>query len=204
MNRKEGGSMKRSKKSSVKTVFTMCVLVCVIFGAFVYFSKREVEDHSEIIVEQTEAEKLLSKDITSEYPPTAREVIKLYSRIVKCIHGGEQLEEEQTTSLGKLMLNLYSEELLEKNPQDEYINNLLSEVEEYKSVDREVVSYAIDSGDNVIEWSDNGDNFSRILATFTLREATTYNKTCEEFVLIKNEEGQWKIHGWQLADIEDM
>ncbi len=195
--------MTRSKKSSVKTVFVMCVLVCVIFGAFVYFANRENDD-SEIVAEQTEVEKLLSKDTTSEYPPTAREVIKLYSRVVKCIHGEEKLDEEQITSLGKLMLSLYSKELLEDNPQDEYFNKLLSEAKEYKNADREVISYAIDSGDNVIEWSDNGDNFSRILATFTLREGTAYNKTCEEFILIQNEKGQWKILGWKLADKEDM
>lgn len=196
--------MKRSKKSSVKTVFTMCLVVCVIFGAFVYFTNREEEDRAEIAVEQTEAEKLLSKDMTSEYPPTAREVIKLYSRIVKCIHGEEELEEEQIKSLGKLMLTLYSEELLNKNPQDEYMNQLLAEVNEYKSSDREVISYAIDSGENVIEWSSDGEDFSRILAIFTIREGNTFNKTCEEFILKKDGEDQWKIIGWQLADKEDM
>lgn len=195
--------MTHSKKSSIKTILTMIIIVCIIFGAFVYFSNRKDEDHSEIAVEQTEAEKLLDKDTVEDYPPTAREVVKRYSRILKCIHGDE-LSTQQTKALGEEVLALYDGELLEQNPKDQYLDNLLNEIEEYKAVNRTVVSYAIDSGDNAVNWTKDGVDYSRILATYTLKEGSSYNKTCEEFILKKNTNDQWKILGWRLADKEDM
>ncbi|MDD5937268.1 MAG: hypothetical protein PUC65_17155 [Clostridiales bacterium] len=195
--------MTHSKKSTFKTIVTMSIIVCLIFGAFVYFSNRKDADHSEIAVEQTEVEKLLSKDTTDKYPPTAREVIKRYSRILKCIHG-EKLSETEIKSLGEVILNLYSEELLANNPHDEYMESLLEEVKEYHDLKKEVVSYAIDSGNNVVTWTMDGVEYSRILATYTIKEGSSYNKTCEEFVLKKNQDDQWKILGWRLADKEDM
>ena len=84
------------------------------------------------------------------------------------------------------------------------MESLLEEVKEYHDLKKEVVSYAIDSGNNVVTWTMDGVEYSRILATYTIKEGSSYNKTCEEFVLKKNQDDQWKILGWRLADKEDM
>lgn len=193
--------MKRSKKSTVNTIIVMIVLAGLIFCAFMYITNKEDKEKVEVAVEQTEVEKLLAKD--NVYPPTPREVLKRYCRILKCIYSGETTDEE-VASLGEQVLNLYSDELLEKNPHDDYMNQLTGEVISYREGKKTVDSYAIDSGDNVITWKENEKEYARILAVFTLKEDSSYVKTCEEFLLEKNESGQWKIVGWRLADKEDL
>ena len=194
--------MTKSKKSTVKTVTIMIVLAGIIFCAFMYFINREDTD-SIAETEQSEVEKLLAKDFSKEYPPTAREVVKRFARILKCIYSGEVTTDE-VTQLGELILGLYSEELLAVNPYDSYIEQLLNEVEEYSDANRVVISYMVDSGDNTVTWKKDGVDYSRILATFTTQEETIFNKSSEEFVLKLDEDGHWKIVGWRIVDKEDL
>ena len=194
--------MTKSKKSTVKTVTIMIVLAGIIFCAFMYFMNRE-DAESVSGTEQTEVEKLLAKDFSKEYPPTAREVMKRYARILKCIYSGE-VSTDEVAQLGELILGLYSEELLAANPYESYMKELQNEVEEYSEANRVVISYMVDSGDNTITWTKDGIDYSRILATFTTQEDTIFNKSSEEFVLKLDEEGRWKIVGWRIVDKEDL
>lgn len=195
--------MKSTKRNTTKTIFFMIVLVCLIFSAFMYFSKREDKEKAEVVVEQSEVEKILTKDLEKEYPPTAREVLKFYSRIVKCVHSGE-LSEDEVTKLGDTLMLLYSKTLLKENPREVYIQSLLEEVSDYKKVGKTVTSYAIDTAENAITWTKDGIDYARLLATFTTKEGASFNKAYEEFVLMKDEQDQWKIVGWRLVEPEDM
>ncbi len=195
--------MTKSKKSTVKTVTIMIVLAGIIFCAFMYFMNQEDVGESVSGTDQTEVQKLLAKDFSKEYPPTAREVMKRYARILKCIYSGEVTTEE-VAQLGELILGLYSEELLAVNPYDSYIKELQNEVEEYSQANRVVISYMVDSGNNTVTWTKDGVDYSRILATFTTQEDTIFNKSSEEFVLKLDEEGRWKIVGWRIVDKEDL
>lgn len=195
--------MKSRKKSSMKTVFAMIVLVCLIFSAFMYFSSRKDKEKAEVVVEQSEADKILDQDINNVYPPTAREVLKRYGRIVKCIHSGE-VSEEEVSALGDTIRLLYSEELIQENPRDEYVKKLQDEVGDYKKLNKTVTSYAIDTAENTVTWSEDGIEYARLLASFTTKEGATFLKTYEEFILKKDMQNQWKIIGWRIADQEDM
>ena len=194
--------MKHSKKGTVQTIITMIILGGLVFSTFMYFSNREDKEKTEVKVELTEVEKILDQDLTKEYPPTAREVIKRYSRIVKCIHS-EEVSEEEIIQLGDMVLSLYTDELKENNPREEYMEQLLEEVKEYRSFKKTVISYAIDSGENTITWTEDGVEYARLLATFTTQDDTGFNRVYEEFVLKKENQNQWKILGWRLAEPKD-
>lgn len=195
--------MKRLKKSSVKTITTMVILGCLIVGAFVYISNREEKEKMEQVVTVSTATKLIEKDLQKEYPPTPREVIKFYSNILQCVYSDE-LTEEQLTRLGEQVILLYDDELLSVNPSDEIIDNLMAETALYRATNQIISSYTIDSGDNIVTWKQEDVEYARLLAVYTIREESNFTKTCEEFILRKNEEGQWKIVGWRLADNNDL
>lgn len=195
--------MKSSKKSTIKTIIAMIILGGLIFGGFMHLSNRDDEEKAEIEVEQTEIEKLLDQDLVQEYPPTSREVVKHYARIVKCIHS-EEVSDDVVTELGDAMLLLFSDELKAANPRDEYIKRLLAEVNQYQLLGKKVTSYALDSANNIITWTEDGVEYARILVTFTTQEDTIFNRTYEEFLLKKDDQKHWKILGWRLADQEDM
>lgn len=196
------GSKKSSKKNSVVTVITMIMIGCVIVGTFAYLYNREDKEKAEPEIVQTEAQKLLEKDLESTYPATPREVVKLYSRFSMCIHNDE-LTDEEFKKLGEKVRILYDKELLEANPSEEYLMNLATEVAEYRKSEREIKSYSIDSGDNIITWKEDGEEFARLLATYSMREGKEYNVVCHEFLLRKDEAGLYKILGWRLADKSD-
>jgi Na+-transporting NADH:ubiquinone oxidoreductase subunit NqrC len=197
------GSKKSSKKNnSVMTVITMVVVACVIVGTFAYIYNREDKEKVEPDVELTEVQKLLLKDFESTYPATPREVVKLYSRFSMCIHN-EDLTDEEFEKLGEQVQNLYAKELIEANPSDEYIMNLAVEVAEYQKSERKIKSYAIASGDSIITWKEDGKEFARLLATYSLKEGKEFNTVSQEFLLQKDEAGLYKILGWRLADKAD-
>lgn len=196
------GSKKSSKKNSVVTVIMMLVIGCVIVGTFAYLYNREEKEKAEPEIVLTEAQKLLEKDLESTYPATPREVVKLYNRFSMCIHNDE-LTDEEFEKLGEKVLILYDEELLEENPVDEYLMNLATEVAEYKKSERTIKSYSIDSGDNIITWKEDGKEYARLLATYSMKEGKEFNVVCQEFLLRKDEVGRYKIVGWRLADKSD-
>lgn len=193
--------MAGSKKGTGKTILVMIILGCIIFGGFYYVSNLEKEEPDQ--EEETEIDKMLDLDLEKEYPPTAREVIKYYARIVKTVHSG-QVTDAQVNELGKTILQLYSDQLLKENPEDAYMNKLKQEIEEYADAGRTVVSYSVDDADNAVKWTENEKEYTRILASFTMKDHVGYSQSCEEFVLEKNSDQQWKIVGWRLADKEDI
>ncbi len=178
------GSKKSSKNNTVMTVIMMIVIGCVIVGTFAYIYNREDKDKLEPDIELTEVQKLLVMDLESTYPATPREVVKLYSRFSMCIHN-DDLTDEEFEKLGDKVQNLYAKELIEANPSDEYLMNLA------------------DSGNSIITWKEDGKEFARLLATYSLREGKEYNSVRQEFLLQKDEAGLYKILGWRLADKAD-
>lgn len=181
----------------------MVILGCIIVGGFAYFANRKNEEKIEPMVVVTTATKLIEKDLNKEYPPTPREVIKLYSSILKCVYS-DDITENELSSLCNQAILLYDEELLGVNKKEEIITNLKSEVEMYHTTEQIVSSCVIDSGDNIITWSEEDKEYAKVGAVYTIRKVSDYTKTTEEFILRKDSTGQWKIVGWRLADNNDL
>ncbi|WP_041703077.1 DUF6715 family protein [Lachnoclostridium phytofermentans] len=194
------GSKKSSKNNTVMSVITMIFIGCVIVGSFAYLYNREKKDKPDI--ELTEVQKLLVMDLERTYPATPREVVKLYSRFSMCIHN-DDLTDEEFKKLGEKVQNLYAKELIEENPSDEYLMNLAVEVAEYHKSERKIKSYTIDSGNSIVTWKEDGKEFARLLATYSLREGKEFNTVHQEFLLQKDEAGLYKILGWRLAEKAD-
>lgn len=194
--------MTKSKKSHITTIIIMILVVGFIFYAFMNLANKE-KPTQELLVEQSEVEKILDISKTEGYPPTPREVIKFYGRIVKSIYSGE-LSEEEIRQLGDVVLSLYSVELLAVNPYDEYMQHLLDDVDLYEQKKKTVINYVVDTGENTLIWKNESSEFARVYATFTTKENSMTNKTYEEFILVKDESNRWKIVGWSLVDKDEI
>ena len=98
--------MKKKKKSgTLGTIIFMVILVALIFGCFFLAqkkSKERAEEQAKLEAQQTEAEKLIMMDIEQKYPVTAREVIKLYNRILQCVHNDDVTDAEVKALAGQL------------------------------------------------------------------------------------------------------
>ncbi len=195
----------KKKKNTVITIIVMLILAAIIVGGYFLISARKNAENYEGSKEKNEVDNLLEKNLDSSYPVTAREVVKFYSRILKCYYN-ETLSEQQLGGLLDQMRKLFDEELLAENPRDTHLADLQEEIRDFAARKCTITSYQVEQAGNIITWTDEEKNYARVIASYTQfeKEENHYLKVYEEFILRKDDSGKWKILGWQLADAEDM
>ena len=103
------------KKSGViKAVITILIILLIV-GVYYFFTtqrRTSVED----TVELTEIQKLITKNLDTNYPATPREVVKYYNRILECFYDDTYTDDE-LESLADRARKLLDDELLENNPR---------------------------------------------------------------------------------------
>jgi hypothetical protein len=193
--------MKKSKKRTANTFGFGMMLIFGIVIVAIYF--RLSTSTSPIIKEsssnKTELELLLAKDIEKNYPSSPREVIKLYTRIMKSFYN-ENLTDEQVNQLATQIRYLYDDELLDNNSYEDYLLELKVEITEYKSAKRSVMNEAIEESNKVKYWTNEDKDYASLTAGYTIKEKDNYKKLFEDFILRKDDQGNWKIVGWKLSD----
>lgn len=175
-------------------------LVIVMFYAAV--TKKEEEKNSQPTQEEaTEVDILIKKDLNNEYPASVREVVKLYLRIITCYYN-EDLSEEELVALADQQRALFDKELLEGNKYSDFMKRLENEITSYKSSNKTVINYQINSNESVQKWWNNERECASIMVVINLN-GKSLNQVYEKFILRRDDNGRWKILGWQAADGND-
>ena len=192
----------KKKKGPLGTIIFMVLFAAVVIG--IYFAITRNKDNSstkEIPAETSEADTLIKKDLDWEYPATPREVLKLYCRITKCLYN-DDLTDEQIKKLVSQVRNLYSFDLLENNAEDEQIAFIKGDRAEYKKDKKTIFSFAIDSASNIEYMDTKAGKTAVIKMYFTLKAGAQMDRAFEEFSLIQQDDGKWKIAAWRLSENE--
>lgn len=191
------------RRSTILTWIIMIVLAIVIVVGYFWLSSKKHEDNYEVSAAQTEADKIIEKNLDDTYPATPREVVKMYCRILKCYYEDE-LTADTVQKLALQTRKLFDEELLQQNPEDVYILNLQGEIRDYKENERSITNYQIESASNSVTWQYEERDYARVIVGFTQKEKKKYIKVYEQFILRKDPNGKWRILGWQLTDAADL
>lgn len=191
------------RRSTILTWIIMIVLAIVIVVGYFWLSSKKHEDNYEVSAAQTEADKIIEKNLDDTYPATPREVVKMYCRILKCYYEDE-LTADTVQKLALQTRKLFDEELLQQNPEDVYILNLQGEIRDYKENERSITNYQIESASNSVTWQYEERDYARVIVGFTQKEKKKYIKVYEQFILRKDSNGKWRILGWQLTDAADL
>lgn len=185
-------------KKYLKLIIIGVILVGLVLGYYFYISnKRETHDLEEPIEQITVVQQLLAKNIAKNYPPTPKEVVKLYADITTAFYT-QEYSDDQFNQLAFKIRELYDDELLEANAPDEYLDRLKREVILFKEQGTIVSSYSTSSSTDVFYFSEDGYNFARLNLAFTLKNGKTAGLVNEVFVLRKDADGHWKIYGWAI------
>lgn len=192
--------MTEKKKSKFvingKNVVIMILLVVIVAGFYMSTSNKTSESYSV----QDEYDILRAKDLELSYPETPKEVVKLYSRIVKLLYTSK-LSDEKMKELVEQMRKLFDDSLLQENTLEEQLDKLDKEVRAFKADKKTIINYGVD--EESLETKEvDGVDYATIMAAFSIKKKKNYTRTDELFLLKKNADGQWKIVGWQLADSE--
>ena len=190
----------RGKNAKLLTMMTAIAVVIVLL--YVGLTKKEEEKNSQLAVEvETEVDMLMDKDLDKEYPASVREVVKLYLRIITCYYN-EDLDEKELVALADQQRALFDKELLDNNNYGDFMKRLKNEIASYKSVNKTVINYQINSNQSVQYWWNNDRECASIMVVVNMN-GKSLNQVYEKFILRKDDNGKWKILGWQLADEDD-
>ncbi len=194
--------MTKSTKKTVITLVVMAIIAAAVFFGYYQMTSKPAED--EVSVAKTEVDKLLQKDMENNYPGTPREVMKFHGRITQCIYN-EELTMEQLEGLLEQARKLYDDELLALNPWDTHVDTLVADLKEYEENDRTIMSYTVQNSSQIETHKIDGKEYAIAYMLFiTSDKISAYTESCEKFMLRKDESGNWKIVGWELADADSV
>lgn len=185
----------------VKTILIALICIGLVVGFYYYLSNRQpksVEDTKEI----SEVTEVLSKNLDTSYPATPREVIKYYNRLLVCFYNEAYTDEEYDKMVDKIR-GLMDDELLGNNPKEIYSANLKQDIEAYRLEEKIIASTDVCKSSDVDYAVVKGDKCAYVTASYFLKSKKAYAGTNQEFVLRKDDAGNWKIIGFRLLGGED-
>ncbi len=188
---------KDANKSSTRTLIIIIILIVAVTGYYCYLVNRpsgEVEKE-----ELSAVQEVLVKDISLNYPPTVKEVIKYYNEITKCLYN-EEYTQEELEELARRQRELYDEELLKQNEWGVHIINLTAEMVAFQESGRKMVGCNVGASTDVVYFEQDGYSFARIPCSYTVVQNSESTTTMHIFLLRKDASDHWKIYGWDLAD----
>ena len=195
--------MTRAKARSLKNVI-VALLAAIVLIAVVWRANNiktsMTEEAEEVTV--TAIDEALARNLTTNYPQTPKEVIKYFGEISKCFYNETFEDDDELIKLADQMLLLYDDELVAYNNHDNYIFDLKTQINYYKENNIILSHYDPQASTDVEYFTEDGYEWSRIRCDFTLKSGKVYKVLTEIFILRKDENGHWRIYGWEEADDE--
>ena len=189
--------MYKKTQNPVVVGIVMALLAVFIIGGF--FLVRSIGLKNLVLKKsKTEVEKLMELNLDDNYPGNAREVLKIYNRILKCCYN-EELTDEQIKKLAEQNQKLFDEQLLEKNPYDQYVEKLKKDIEDYKSKKTTIANIAIQDLAEAEREERGGYKFCNLLVSYIVKDTKGLKTTNEKYYLREDDKGRWKILFWELT-----
>ena len=189
--------MYKKTQNPVVVGIVMALLAVFIIGGF--FLVRSIGlKNLELKKSKTEVEKLMELNLDDNYPGNAREVLKIYNRILKCCYN-EELTDEQIKKLAEQNQKLFDEQLLEKNPYDQYVEKLKKDIEDYKSKKTTIANIAIQDLAEAEREERGGYKFCNLVVSYIVKDTKGLKTTNEKYYLREDDKGRWKILFWELT-----
>lgn len=187
-------------KTKVRTIIIIVVAAMLAAGYYFYLSNKTPKEKEETQI--TAVQNILLKDLDTDYPPTPKEVVKLFSEISKCLLN-EEYSDEQLEGMADQLLKIYDEELCLENPRDQYIKSLTSYVNDAKENGYAISTYTPSNSTDVEFFRKDGRECAKLYCTFTIRTGANYSSTRQVFVLRKETgTNHWKILGFDTENVQ--
>ncbi|MBO6259964.1 MAG: hypothetical protein IKO53_01515 [Lachnospiraceae bacterium] len=193
----------KGKKNIIKTVIIMVIVAAVLIGGYVFMTSqrgRETEQslENETAKEMTAVQKIIAEAPYKEYPATPVQVVKYYNEITKCFYN-EKYSDQELTSLSMLSRTLFDQELKDQQSDVDYLVALQADIEVFKASNITIYDSVVSPSTEVEYFTHDGYECARLYSTYTLKSGTVYQSTKEVYILRKDEEGRWKILGFDMV-----
>ena len=166
-------------------------------------TRREEQETEESVESKatmmTDVRKVLNRDLSNDYPPTPREVIGYYVEIEKCFYSDSTTTEE-LEQLSIKARELFDADLLAVNDEENYLTNLLEDVQRFKDDGRRIVSVSVASSVNVDTFQEDGYEFARLSCVYDIIDNDITEQVGIVYLLRRDENRFWKIYGWDNVE----
>lgn len=186
-----------ANKRTTRVAIIVSILIVVVVGYYCYLVTRPAKEAEE--KQMTAIDEVLLRDLTRDYPPTVKEVLKYHNEITKCLYN-EKCESDEFEDLLRRDRELYDVELLTENDWGTQSINLLAEVTAFQESGKKLTGAKAGASTDVDYYEKDGKSFARINCNYTVMEGTKSVTTLHVFLMRKDVTGHWKIYGWDLAD----
>ena len=109
---------------------------------------------------------------------------------------------KKRNALGDQARKLMDEELLAKNTREEFFAALSLDIASYRERERTISSTSISSTNEVEIKTIDGVAYATVDASYFIKEGKTFERTYQEYILRKDEEGKWKILAFRQTEGE--
>lgn len=191
--------MKRFK--GFKGVLIILFLAVLVIFYMISLNKKKPEKEKVDAKVMTPVEEALSRNLSTNYPQTPKEVIKYFSDITRCFYNEEYSDEELVSLADKISL-LYDDELASAKNHADYMFDLKNDIAYYKQNGYTISSYTPSASTDVEYFTEDDYEWARIWCVYNIRSGKYYQPIQEVFILRKDEKAHWRIFGWQLVDNE--
>lgn len=175
------------------------VIVGFSLASYAYISNKDTATPAEKNSEVTDVGKLAARDLENDYPNTPRKVVDYYSKIMKCFYW-EDLSDEMIATLALQTRKLFDLDLLNENPEEEFLENTKLAIKDYKDIGRVITDFIVEASSDIDLYTENDAEYAIVSVKYFLRDDKIgYSKTYEDYMLRKDEKGRWKIVGWQVT-----
>lgn len=189
------------KISGGKAGVAAVILVLIVIGYYYHLSNRNVPQPEEAVSDDaamTAVQMVLARDLDTNYPPTPREVVKYFSEISQCFYN-EELTDDEIYQLGMKIRQLYDDELVANQTEEDYIESLKFDIEEFKENKRTIASYTPSSSVDVETFSLDGWEWARLYCVYGIKQGDLLYNSNMVFMLRKDEKSHYKIYGWDIV-----
>ncbi|MBQ8970259.1 MAG: hypothetical protein IJ073_02965 [Lachnospiraceae bacterium] len=194
--------MAQSRGTNVKKVIILGVLSALIIGVFAFLANRRSPASLNETPKLSAVQQLLARNLNSSYPPTPKEVVKLYSEYTRCFYS-ETYTDEELEALAIKSRELLDDELVANQTDAQFLLSLKEDIEKWKSEGRSISSYSIASAADVEYDTFDGYEWARLSCYYSMRVGTNILPVREVFLLRKDFEGHWRIVGWEMGDEDE-
>lgn len=181
----------------LRRVLIVTFFAAVIIAAYAKLTSKSAKD-VEVKVDDSPVGQILAQNMDLNYPANPRDVVILYSKIIKAYYG-ENYTDDQLVGLAQHARALFDDELLACNEYEVYMTQLKADIAAYKALNKVISVYTIQRSADVEMFIDDGIQYARVKAIYYTAEvgATERTEVYEQYTLRKTDD-RWKILFWEV------
>ncbi len=197
------------KKTRRNYNWLILLIILLVIGLVVWFTtkafQKEEKTDTDVTSENSNVNmlsELLAQDIMDDYPPTPKEVVKHYAQMTQVLYS-EECTEGEIDLLAHNMLLLCDAQFANNQDIEEYIAKLKAEISVYKENDWSISSYALSNSEDVVYYENEEEEYAQLFCSLSIQKGEESASVNQSYILRKDEEGRYKILGWETALIDE-